>query len=49
MDPVCRMAVDPKHEAGSLVHAGVEYHFCSLHCAEQFAHDPDRYIALAES
>lgn len=43
IDPVCRMAVDPTRNAGSLVHAGVEYHFCSLACARAFADDPASY------
>lgn len=41
-DPVCRMAVDPEHEAGRLTHEGVEYHFCSLECARAFAENPDQ-------
>jgi class 3 adenylate cyclase len=43
IDPVCRMAVDPGHSAGSLIHEGVEYHFCSLRCAGAFAAAPERY------
>jgi class 3 adenylate cyclase/YHS domain-containing protein len=43
IDPVCRMAVDPEHAAGTLVHEGVEYHFCSLDCASQFAATPRRF------
>ncbi len=45
LDPVCRMAVDPAHCAGSLVHDDVTYHFCSLDCVARFARDPDRYAA----
>lgn len=45
IDPVCRMAVDPGHEAGSLIHDGSEYHFCSLRCAESFARSPESYSA----
>lgn len=44
IDPVCRMAVDPDHSAGSLSHAGVEYHFCSLTCASKFAAAPEQYV-----
>jgi YHS domain-containing protein len=44
IDPVCRMAVDPEHSAGRLVHAGVEYRFCSLECAGKFAAAPERFI-----
>lgn len=43
IDPVCRMAVDPVRNAGSLVHDGTEYHFCSLRCARAFADDPASY------
>jgi adenylate cyclase len=46
IDPVCRMAVDPRHSAGSLIHEGVEYHFCSLRCAGTFAAAPERYGGL---
>jgi adenylate cyclase len=45
IDPVCRMAVDPSHSAGELRHAGADYFFCSLACAQAFASDPDRYVA----
>ena len=45
IDPVCRMAVDPDHSAGTLRHDGTRYLFCSLACASAFANDPDRYAA----
>lgn len=48
IDPVCRMAVDPEHSAGTLLHDGVEYHFCSLQCARKFADAPERY-AVAQT
>jgi class 3 adenylate cyclase/YHS domain-containing protein len=44
IDPVCRMAVDPGHGAGMLVHDGTEYHFCSLDCARRFAAEPERFV-----
>lgn len=44
IDPVCRMAVDPEHAAGTLSHEGVTYHFCSLECVHQFAGTPGRYV-----
>ena len=47
IDPVCRMAIDPDRSAGTLIHAGSEYHFCSLGCVERFARDPERYAAAA--
>ena len=43
IDPVCRMAVEPGDEAGTLTHGGTEYHFCSLDCVRAFAAEPDRY------
>jgi adenylate cyclase len=43
VDPVCRMAVDPQHAAGTLSHEGREYHFCSLRCAHKFTESPERY------
>ena len=44
LDPVCRMLVQPGREAGVLRHEDVEYHFCSLVCAERFASDPGAYV-----
>ena len=43
-DPVCQMAVDPHRAAARITHAGAEYHFCSLACAEAFAAAPGRYL-----
>lgn len=43
LDPVCRMAVDPNHAAGTLRHGSELFYFCSLRCAEAFAADPGRY------
>jgi adenylate cyclase len=42
-DPVCRMAVEPARCAGYLIHEGIEYHFCSLRCAQAFAAAPERH------
>jgi adenylate cyclase len=44
MDPVCRMAVDPRHAAGALIYEGVEHHFCSLDCARKLATAPQQYV-----
>lgn len=44
LDPVCRMIVEPGREAGTLTHRGVEYCFCSLECAGQFAARPEAYV-----
>ena len=43
IDPVCRMAVDPKESAGSRTRDGVEIWFCSPECAVVFDRHPDRY------
>jgi class 3 adenylate cyclase/YHS domain-containing protein len=43
IDPVCRMAVDPARSAGTLIHRGVEYRFCSLECAGRFAREPEQF------
>jgi class 3 adenylate cyclase len=49
IDPVCRMAVDPERCAGTLVHEGSEYHFCSLLCARKFADSPELYASTPRS
>ena len=43
VDPVCQMVVDPDRAAGQLVHQGSVYFFCSLSCAGDFAHHPERF------
>lgn len=48
IDPVCRMAVDPRHGAGSLSYEGVRYEFCSLRCAGAFADAPERFASLGD-
>ncbi len=45
IDPVCRMAVDPARAAGTLVHLGVRYEFCSLRCAGIFAAAPEQLVS----
>jgi YHS domain-containing protein len=46
LDPVCGMRVDPaRASGGALVHEGVEYAFCSLHCRRAFDADPAKYVA----
>ena len=49
IDPVCRMAVQVDRVAGTLVHGGVQHHFCSLGCAGAFAAHPDRYAGMTRS
>jgi Cu+-exporting ATPase len=43
-DPVCGMMVDPQKAAGSAVHQGQTYHFCSKGCAAKFQADPEKYL-----
>jgi Cu+-exporting ATPase len=47
-DPVCGMSVDPHAAAGSAVHAGKTYYFCSTHCVAQFKSDPAKYLQKSE-
>ncbi|WP_263730523.1 YHS domain-containing protein [Cellulomonas sp. SG140] len=42
IDPVCGMSVDPA-TASSVEHEGVQYYFCSPHCAKSFEADPVKY------
>ena len=49
IDPVCRMAVDPEHSAGTLRHQGRIYHFCSMACVKAFAADPGHYASPENS
>jgi Cu+-exporting ATPase len=43
-DPVCGMKVNPETAAGSHVHAGVTYYFCSGHCLAAFEADPQKFL-----
>mgnify|MGYP000507022630 CR=1 FL=1 len=47
-DPVCGMTVDAS-AAGSAVHAGKTWYFCSAHCQHEFEADPARYAAAGEA
>ncbi len=42
-DPVCGMTVDERRAAGSAVHAGVTYYFCSADCLRKFEANPAAY------
>jgi adenylate cyclase len=44
VDPVCRMVVAERREAGSFEYRGTLYRFCSLECARRFLSDPDAYV-----
>jgi YHS domain-containing protein len=43
-DPVCGMSVAPANAAGTSVHGGREYFFCSEECKRQFDASPERYL-----
>ena len=45
IDPVCRMRVLPERSAGTLLHQGDRFWFCSLACAARFAADPTPFHA----
>ncbi len=47
-DPVCGMQVQVAHAPARTVHHRRHVWFCSEHCAERFAADPDRYLTAAE-
>src|SRR5687768_2911932 len=44
IDPVCGMTVNKQTAAGSLIHKGTTYFFCSAHCVEAFRKDPGRFL-----
>lgn len=44
-DPVCGMQVDSAKNA--MEYQGVNYAFCSPHCREKFAGEPDKYVSDA--
>jgi Cu+-exporting ATPase len=43
-DPVCGMTVDLREAAGTAVHDGHTYYFCSPSCRERFQAAPDTYV-----
>jgi Cu+-exporting ATPase len=43
-DVVCGMQVDPAKAAGSSVHGGKTYYFCSKGCKAKFDAHPDQYL-----
>src|SRR5262245_52430426 len=49
VDPVCGMTVDPNRAAGSAIHEGKTYYFCSRHCVEKFRRDPANYLGKTDS
>src|SRR5260370_6514792 len=43
-DPVCGMSVTPSRAAGSAVHDGITYYFCSASCQRKFVADPQQFL-----
>ena len=43
-DPVCGMQIDEKSAAGSAVHAGQRYYFCSGKCQSEFQANPAAFV-----
>jgi len=43
VDPVCGMRIAPGDAAGSHVHRGTMYHFCSTKCLEDFRANPPQF------
>ena len=49
IDPVCGMTVRQESAAGSYVHGGKTYYFCSKGCLEKFRAAPTQYLASGPS
>ncbi|ODA66812.1 Copper-transporting P-type ATPase [Methyloligella halotolerans] len=47
-DPVCGMTVDLAKGKPSLVHDGRSFHFCSEHCRDKFAAEPEAYLTAED-
>jgi YHS domain-containing protein len=45
VDPVCGMTVTKETAAGSYDYQGKTYYFCSTSCKDNFAKDPQKYLA----
>ena len=43
-DPVCGMTVEEKKAAGTSIHQGTTYYFCSTDCLNKFKADPAAYV-----
>src|SRR5256885_127725 len=44
LDPVCGMYVTPEKAMGRVQHQGKDYYFCSKHCEQKFAGNPEQYL-----
>jgi Cu+-exporting ATPase len=43
------MTVNPDRAAGTVVHDGTTYYFCSKSCVAKFQADPKKYLAARAS
>ena len=48
-DVVCGMQVDPSRAAGSSVHEGKTFYFCSKVCQYKFEANPQHYVSTSKS
>jgi Cu+-exporting ATPase len=48
-DPLCGMTVDVRTAAGSVVHVGQTYYFCSPRCQHEFEANPAQYAVSEKS
>ncbi len=46
-DLVCGMEVDEAKAAGSSIHGGKTYYFCSAGCKKEFDASPEKYLGKA--
>jgi Cu+-exporting ATPase len=44
IDPVCGMTVNSERSAGTVLHDGVTYHFCSSRCRQRFEASPAAFL-----
>jgi Cu2+-exporting ATPase len=44
-DPVCGMEIEPATAYGKTEYAGRTFYFCSKHCEEEFAKNPEKYAS----
>jgi len=49
LDPVCGMRIAPADAVGSYIYEGVEYHFCSTKCLEDFRANPAHFTRPSEA
>jgi YHS domain-containing protein len=42
-DPICGMNVDENKAAGTAIHNGKTYFFCSAGCKAKFEKEPEKY------